>query len=233
MLSWLKRRPSPATVTAVVALFVALGGTSYAALVITGRNVRNGSLTGADVKTNSLTGVDIKGIHGADVANNSLTSADVAESKLGRVPSAKVADRAVSATTATSAANVNGLTVRKFSVKIPSNDPEQVVATAGGATVRASCPGGTATVRATSDVNDAMIGVALTTAAGTAAGGQDKGFDIGESADLDQGAANGTGVASYGTPDGRTVTVTYGFGSTPTFGGTTAGCAVWGTVTAG
>jgi hypothetical protein len=233
MLSRLKRRPSPATVIALVALFVALGGTSYAALVITGRNVRNGSLTGADVKTNSLTGVDIRGIHGADVSTNSLTSSDIAESKLGKVPSAKSADRAVTATTATSTGSVNGLAVRKFSAKIGPGDPEQVVTTAAGVTVRASCPAGSPAIRATSDINDAVIGVSLTTAAGAAAGGQDKGFDIGESADLDQGAANATGVASYSTPTGATTTVTYGFGSAPTFGGTNAGCAIWGTVVGG
>jgi hypothetical protein len=49
-----------ANVMATVALFVALGGSSYAALSITGRQVRNGSLTGADVKNGSLTGTDVK-----------------------------------------------------------------------------------------------------------------------------------------------------------------------------
>jgi Collagen triple helix repeat (20 copies) len=46
---------------AFLALFVALGGSSFAAVtVITGKNVKNGSLTAADVKNSSLTGADVK-----------------------------------------------------------------------------------------------------------------------------------------------------------------------------
>jgi hypothetical protein len=89
------RRPHHATVISLVALFVALGGTSYAALTISGKNVKNGSLTGADVKNSSLTGKDVK--------NNSLTGSDIAESKLGKVKSAKTADTATSVGSATSA----------------------------------------------------------------------------------------------------------------------------------
>ena len=43
-----KPMPSPAMAVAVLALFVALGGGAYAAIVVTGKNVRNGSLTGVD-----------------------------------------------------------------------------------------------------------------------------------------------------------------------------------------
>ncbi len=39
------------TVVAYLAFFVALGGTSYAALTITGKNVKNSLLTGKDVRT--------------------------------------------------------------------------------------------------------------------------------------------------------------------------------------
>jgi hypothetical protein len=107
----LGRRPSPATVISLVALFVALGGTSYAAIVITGGNVRNGSLTGADIRTNSVTGrditrlrgvdvrnnalsgADIQGIRGVDVNDNSLGGGDIDESSLGKVPSATNSDQ--------------------------------------------------------------------------------------------------------------------------------------------
>ena len=65
----MKQRLSYSNVMATLALFVALGGTSYAAATITGADVRNGSLTGKDVKNRSLTGVDIK--------NRSLTGSDV------------------------------------------------------------------------------------------------------------------------------------------------------------
>jgi hypothetical protein len=56
------RRPGHATVVAYLALFVALGGSSYAAIQITGRQVRDSSLTGRDVRNESLTGKDVKGL---------------------------------------------------------------------------------------------------------------------------------------------------------------------------
>jgi hypothetical protein len=56
----LRERPSPAMIVAVLALIVAMSGTGYAALTITGKNVKNGTLTGADVKNNSIGSVDVK-----------------------------------------------------------------------------------------------------------------------------------------------------------------------------
>ena len=54
------RRPSPALVISLIALFAALGGTSYAALSISGKNVKNNSLTSSDVKNGSLLRKDFK-----------------------------------------------------------------------------------------------------------------------------------------------------------------------------
>jgi len=54
------RRPSASLAISVVALFVALGGTGYAAVTITGKDVKNGSLTTKDIKNNSLTSSDVK-----------------------------------------------------------------------------------------------------------------------------------------------------------------------------
>ena len=68
-------KPTPAMAVALLALFVALGGTGYAALTITGKNVRNGSLAGADLKNNSVKSIDI--------ANGSLLSKDF---KAGQLP---------------------------------------------------------------------------------------------------------------------------------------------------
>lgn len=53
------RRPSPALAVALLALFVALGGTGYAAIKVTGRNVVNSSLTGADIRNGSLSIADL------------------------------------------------------------------------------------------------------------------------------------------------------------------------------
>jgi hypothetical protein len=73
-------RPSPALIVAIVALFMALGGTSYAALKITGNNVVNGTLSGADVDNRSLAGKEIK--------KNTLDGDEINESALGTVPMA-------------------------------------------------------------------------------------------------------------------------------------------------
>ena len=84
-----KRLPSPAMLVALAALFVALGGSAYAAVVITGKNVRNNTLEGADIKNKSL--------HGRDVKVDSLGGIPIKEerlvaSKLAQVNSSKVSD---------------------------------------------------------------------------------------------------------------------------------------------
>jgi hypothetical protein len=81
-------RPSPALVIALLALFVSLGGTGYAALRVTGKNIANNSITGQDVKTRSLSGSDVK--------RNTLTGAQIRESSLAKVPNAERADNAAS-----------------------------------------------------------------------------------------------------------------------------------------
>ncbi len=49
-----------ANVISCIALFVGLGGTSYAVVKVTGKNVENGSLTGKDVKNRSIAPLDLK-----------------------------------------------------------------------------------------------------------------------------------------------------------------------------
>jgi hypothetical protein len=71
----LRRHISYANVMATVAVFIALGGSSYAALSLTGRDVKDGSLTQRDLKRNTLGGKRIK------------------ESRLGKVPRARNSDR--------------------------------------------------------------------------------------------------------------------------------------------
>ena len=70
------RRPSYSNVMATAAMFIALGGTSYAAVKITGAEVRDGTLTGRDVRNGSLSGRDVR--------NGSLRAADIAR---GQIPS--------------------------------------------------------------------------------------------------------------------------------------------------
>jgi hypothetical protein len=86
----LRRKLSYANVMATLAVFVALGGSSYAALRVSGRDVVDKSLTYIDLKRNTLGGSRIK------------------ESHLGRVPRARNADR------------LNGLTAGRLLVRCPS-----------------------------------------------------------------------------------------------------------------
>jgi hypothetical protein len=90
----MRARLSYANVMATIAVFVALGGSSYAALRVTGKDVkdetltgadvRNRSLTGADVKNNSLTGADLKpsSVHGSDIRPDAVNSDDVEDGSL-------------------------------------------------------------------------------------------------------------------------------------------------------
>jgi hypothetical protein len=74
MLSNLRARMNYANVVATIALFVALGGSSYAAIQVTGKHVKDSTLTGKDVKNSSLTAVDVR--------NGSLLAADFGPGQL-------------------------------------------------------------------------------------------------------------------------------------------------------
>ncbi len=99
MLSRIRSRLTYSNVVASMALFIALGGVSYAAVTlprnsvgtaqikrnaVTGSKVKNSSLTGGDVKNSSLTGGDVKNssLTGGDVKNSSLRGGDVRDSSL-------------------------------------------------------------------------------------------------------------------------------------------------------
>jgi hypothetical protein len=76
------RRSLPALVLAAVVVVVALAGASTAAKMITGKQIKNGTVTTKDIKNNNLKGVDVKNgsLTGADVKDGSLASADLAAS---------------------------------------------------------------------------------------------------------------------------------------------------------
>jgi hypothetical protein len=83
-------RPSHAVVVAYLALFVALGGSSFAVVKVGTRQIVNNSVSTKDLKNNDVRGKDVRNssLGGADVGSNKLTGADIDESKLGAVPSA-------------------------------------------------------------------------------------------------------------------------------------------------
>lgn len=124
------RLPSPAMIVACLALIVALGGTSYAAIRLPANSVgtkqlKRGAVTGVKVRSNALTGTQIN------------------ESRLGKVPSARSADTAANATNATTATNATAA----GSAPVSRLDYQSAVVAlpAGGATVTrgtVSCPTG-------------------------------------------------------------------------------------------
>jgi hypothetical protein len=86
-----KFRPSPALVVAVIALFVALGGTAYAVKQINGSALVNRSVSNVKIK------------------KNSLTRAEINLKALGTVPKAATANQAGTADEATKAEDADKL----------------------------------------------------------------------------------------------------------------------------
>jgi hypothetical protein len=141
------RRPSPALVISIIALFLAASGSAVAASkLVSGNSV---------IKVNSLSGNRLK--------SGSVTGKQIAVSTLGKVPSAAKADTATSATTATSAmtatsattagsAPISSVTYVTTSATVADNyaSPAQAVT--------ASCPTGTAVLGGGATVSDETYG---------------------------------------------------------------------------
>jgi len=107
-----KRWPSPALVVAALALFVALGGTVYAAkkAKLDGRAIRVKSIPGNRVKPHSIAANRLKPNVLASLEGHTgkIIGAEIDLQSLGQVPSAahaETADRAQSATDAETALN--------------------------------------------------------------------------------------------------------------------------------
>ena len=101
-LSILRRRPSPALVISIIALFVSLSGVSYGVATgfidsreiknneIRSLDIRNNEVRTRDLRNNEVRGIDIRNstVQGRDIALNTVTGEDVKEDTLGKVPSA-------------------------------------------------------------------------------------------------------------------------------------------------
>jgi hypothetical protein len=104
----LSKRPSPAMIVALVALFVAMGGSSYAAVKISARDINKGAVGTRAIANNSIRSGDIHNatVSGIDVKDDSLTNADIDNTNLSAL-TAKSAETAGRATTATKATNAD------------------------------------------------------------------------------------------------------------------------------
>lgn len=112
MFRTVRTRISYTNVIATIALFVALGGSSYAALQLPRNSVGTKQL-----KRNAVTGVKVK--------RGALTGRHIKEATLAKVDSATAADTATSAASATTAgsAPVSRLDYRQTSVPLPTGGP--------------------------------------------------------------------------------------------------------------
>jgi hypothetical protein len=77
ILDSIRSRLSYANVMATLAVFIALGGSSYAAIRITGSQIQNNSVTGEDIKNDSLSGADVKGLTSNDIQDGSVLAKDL------------------------------------------------------------------------------------------------------------------------------------------------------------
>jgi hypothetical protein len=93
--SRLRRHLSYASIMATIAVFVVLGGVSYAAATISGNKLIKGTVGAGKLKKGTLTSTQVKA--------DSLTGSVINESTLTIVPSAQTATSATTATTAGSA----------------------------------------------------------------------------------------------------------------------------------
>jgi hypothetical protein len=147
-----RRLPSAGVVLGLIALFVALGGTVYAAATINGK----------DIKKNSIPANRIK--------KKSLTSKQVNVAKLGKVPSAANADHASTANSAQTAGTANSATtavtadttkqITGFQFKADNGGSATVLNNFHGLSLIASCESGAEkglTVKAASSSPEATI----------------------------------------------------------------------------
>jgi hypothetical protein len=233
---------------ALTALFVALGGTSMAAVLITGADIKDGSITGRDVKDRSLGNSDVinKSLRGNKVADSSLGGSNVINESLrgrdikdGTIGSTDIGDHSLTGTdinqsTLGSVPSAGGVTPKRFSLRVAPGTAEQKVLDLQGFQLFAACPSsGVPTIRATttaagSDLQGNVVrGNGTTDTIGSSA------FAPGQSIDISNGAQRGSGTLAFAQPsNGIGTTVAFGFD-----GGTNAsalnGCVVNGTAFGG
>jgi hypothetical protein len=250
--SILRRRPSPALVIALIALFISLSGVAYGVATgsidsreiknntIRSRDLRNNDIRTRDLRNNEIRGRDVRNstVQGRDVALNTLTGDDINESRLGRVPSATSATSADTAASATSAGNANtvgGMSVRKFFAKPAPSTPSTEVFRGAMFIVRAGCnAGGNPTL-----VIDGLPG-APPTNLGVQGADDMSPFHQSEAALapgdnvslLGPAAGPGAGTAVVSTTGGTVSTIVYAADASAAFSGENV-CAVRGTVTSG
>jgi len=122
----IRHRPSPAMVVACLALLVALGGTSVAAVQALAPNsvgttqLRAGAVTTAKLKARNVTGskLALNAVTGATVANRSLSAVDFIAGSLPRGPQG-AAGAAGPVGAAGPAGTIGPISVRQANIVVP------------------------------------------------------------------------------------------------------------------
>jgi hypothetical protein len=94
MLARLRAHLTYANVVATLALFLALGGVSYAAIRVGSGSIINNSVRTQDLRNNDIRGKDIRNrtIQHADILTNTILGQQIRESTLSKVPDADKLD---------------------------------------------------------------------------------------------------------------------------------------------
>jgi hypothetical protein len=228
------RGPSPALVVSVVALVVALGGTSYAAFSLPKNSVgtkqlKKNAVTTSKIKNNAVTTSKIK--------NGSVTASKINTSGL-TVPNAQNADHAntadsasnaTNATNANNATTVGGKQVKQFFVNDPTSTANAAVFTVDGVTINGGCDAGNnpqLTIQNNSGKGGMLGGLSVRNAATTTLVVTNF---TSTPVDLTNGT-NGGGFVTAELANGNIISVQYV--NTGTFDGTPGRCVLSGSVTA-
>jgi hypothetical protein len=176
-------------ILSLVALFVALGGPSYAADVLNGKRIKNRSIAGKKLKSNSVGGRVVKesslGKVPLAARANDATSADTATS----AASATAASRAVTADSATNASQLGGVGAGGYTRRlwaVYDSTTDSIVRGSGALSVE---PGGGPGVRAIRFNRNVSQCAWIATRGDQAAGGASTGFittELASSVNTDQ-----------------------------------------------
>jgi hypothetical protein len=214
--SLLRRRPSPAMVIALIALFVSLSGVSYGVATgfidsreiknneVRSLDIRNNEVRSRDIRNNEVRGLDIRNstIQSRDIAINAVRGEDVKEETLGKVPSAMLSD------SATSADSVGGVTMRKIAYSGAAGTDFVEVLNLGGLKLEARCNNPqTLQVRANPGVANSELSWVFHTPGLPDPYGFNLDFDPGDNTLVVDDADPGPGLISFAGSDGRVVTV--------------------------
>jgi hypothetical protein len=208
--SLLRRRPSPAMLIALIALFISLSGVSYGVATgfIDSREIKNNEIRSLDIRNNQVRSIDIRNnevrgrdirnstVQSRDIAINAVTGEDVKEDTLQKVPSALLADNA---NTANSANSVS--TLKIIPVTTMGDDSQPVtLASHGPLTLSAECANGAVARLSVSTTENGSAATGTSTEVSNPAVETGRGF-----AELDLDSTDGEFVIAELLPAGMNV----------------------------